>query len=310
MILEEAIRFESGGNALVGVLSIPDVRDGSGEGVLLLSPGLKHRVGPHRLHNKLARLFAERGLPVFRFDFHGTGDSEGELPAQDVPELHEMIQTGYFKGDCLAALEIFCERAGIDSVIACGLCGGAISGVFLAAADARVSAIVGFQLPVKLIDQGEDFADQISGEFSDFILSLYIRKLFKASAWKNFFGGKSEYSLIWKTALRRVTRLLRIGGGGPRASVPPGFNRPFLSAYEEIAGRVEMCWIYSERERARYDFESDFEGACLIGKPRPYEKHLIAGSNHEFAPDEAQVELFEIIARWLSRRGGNMRRVG
>ena len=71
-----------------------------------------------------------------------------------------------------------------------------------------------------------------------------------------------------------------------------------------------MCWIYSEQERARYDFESDFEGACLIGKPRPFEKHVIAGSNHEFAPDEAQAELFEIIDGWLLRRHGRERRAG
>jgi alpha/beta superfamily hydrolase len=298
---EEALQFKSGANTLFGILSHPPDSDGSGTGVLLLSPGLKHRVGPHRLHNKLTECFIERGLPVFRFDFHGTGDSEGELPEGTVLELHELIQTGCFTDDAATAAQFFCERAGLTSVIACGLCGGAITGVYLAERDARVRGIIGFQLPVKVIDQETDYADQISGEYSDFILGLYIKKLLKPSAWKNFFAGKSEYSLIRKSAFRRLGRLLSRGERPKQASIPAGMNRPFLAAYDEIAERTRMCWIYSEQERARYDFESDFEGACLAGKPHAYEKFVIEGSNHEFAPDAAQDRLLAIIEDWLER---------
>ncbi len=298
---EEALHFNSGANRLLGILSLPEETDGSGTGVLLLSPGLKHRVGPHGLHRKLAHLFVERGLPVFRFDFHGTGDSEGELPAEGVPELHEMIQTGFFTDDALAAVQVFCERAGLTDVITCGLCGGAISGVFLATREPRGSGIIGFQLPVKMIDQEQDYADQISGEFSDFILGLYLKKLLRPAAWKNFFSGKSEYSLIWKTARRRFLQLFGRGNTNSSPQIPAGMNRPFLAAYDAIEGKVGMCWIYSEQERARYDFEGDFEGACLAGRPRPYEKTVIPDANHEFAPNDAQERLLETIADWLER---------
>ncbi len=309
---EEVITFDSGGNRLLGILSRPSAPGPPGTGVLLLSPGLKHRVGPHRLHVKLARFYSSLGLPVFRFDFHGTGDSEGELPSEDIPDLHERIQNGFFREDARAALAVFCERAGLERVIACGLCGGAITGVYLAESDSRVSGIVGFQLPVKVIDQDADYSERISSGFSDFILMLYLKKLVNPSAWKNFLSGKSEYRLIWKTATRRLGRLLGLGRGIPaKMEVPEGMNEIFLAAYERIADRVNMQWIYSEIEGARFDFENEFEQICLGGREQPYEKVVLADSNHEFAPDEAQERLLATIEDWLRRHYGNaLRRAG
>jgi pimeloyl-ACP methyl ester carboxylesterase len=308
---EEVFTFSSGGCLLPAVLTRPEAgvappAGAAGLGVLLLSPGLKHRVGPHRLHLKLAHRFARLGLPVLRFDFHGTGDAEGELPMDDVPELHERIQLGLFTQDTLDALAAFADRAGVTRVLACGLCGGAITAVYAAAADPRFSAIIGFQLPVKVMDRSAEFADQISPEFSDFILGLYLKKLFSPAAWRNFLGGRSEYKLIWKTAARRLRRRFtrekaRVAAAPP---IPPGMNRPFLDAYHAIAGRVRMQWIYSEQERARYDFEEDFEQRCLQGRERPYEKVIIPESNHEFAPDAAQAALLAHIEGWLIRQYG------
>lgn len=309
---EEAITFSSGGNRLVGILTRPAAAAPSRTGVLLLSPGLKHRVGPHRLQVKLARLFAGVGLPVFRFDFHGTGDAGGELPSVEIPDLHDRIQNGYFREDTLSALDLFCERAGLERVIACGLCGGAITAVHAAEADTRIDGIIGFQLPVKVVNRDAAFADRISGEYSDFILTLYLKKLFRPSAWRNFLRGSSEYSLIWKTLTRRISRLLGLGRkAADTMRIPDGMNRTFLGAYEKIAGRVNMQWIYSEQERARYDFEGDFEQVCLRGRERPYEKVVIVDSNHEFAPDLAQERLFAVIADWLDRRyGAALRKAG
>lgn len=297
---EEIVTFESEGHRLPGILSLPETPAPGAPGLILFSPGLKHRVGPHRLHVKLARLATSLGMPVFRFDFHGTGDSGGELFDVSVPVLHEAIQNGHFAADAAAAVEAFCAAAGIDRVVGCGLCGGAITALYAAEKDPRVDGIVGFQLPVKVLDQEADFADQISEGYSDFILTLYLKKIFNPKAWKNFLTGKSEYSLIWKTATRRLGRLFG-GGGKGEGEIPEGMNRNFLRAYDAAEGRVKMQWIYSEEERARYDFEGEFEKICLAGRERLYDKVVIPDSNHEFAPDDAQRALFTEIANWLDK---------
>lgn len=297
---EEILCFESEGARLPGILSRPEAPRPGAPGVLLFSPGLKHRVGPHRLHVKLARLFTDLGLPVYRFDFHGTGDAEGELFDDSVPVLHEAVQNGLFARNAADAVAAFCAAAGVDSVIGCGLCGGAITAAYAAELDPRVGGVIGFQLPVKVLDQETDFADQISADYSDFILTLYLKKLFNPQAWRNFLGGKSEYSLIRKTVARRIGRLFGRGGGAAsEPSVPAGMNRNWLRAYDAIAARTRMLWIYSEQERARYDFEGDFEQHCLAGRERPYRKVVVPESNHEFAPDEAQRALMTHIADWL-----------
>jgi pimeloyl-ACP methyl ester carboxylesterase len=315
---EEIVLFTSGGHRLPGILSRPARPLAGAPGVLLLSPGLKHRVGPHRLHIKLARFFTERGLAVFRFDFHGTGDAEGELFSDEVPVLHEAVQNGHFAENTLDALGAFCARAGLDRVIACGLCGGAITGLYAAERDPRVVGLIGFQLPVKVLDRQADYADQLSGGYSDFILTLYLKKLVSPAAWRKFLGGKSEYRLIWKTATRRLGRWAGrlVGrstpGVAPAAAgkVPAGMNRHFLRAYTAVAARLAMLWIYSEQEGARYDFEGDFEQVCLAGRERPYTKVVIPESNHEFAPDEAQQRLLAAIDAWLARSFGTREGTG
>ncbi|MBM4117230.1 hypothetical protein FJ251_05710 [bacterium] len=299
---EEILVFTSGGHRLPGILSRPAQPRAGAPGVLLCSPGLKHRVGPHRLHLKLARFFTERGLFVYRFDFHGTGDAEGTLFSDEVPVLHEAVQNGHFAENATDAVAAFCAASGVREVIACGLCGGAITGLYAAERDPRVTGLIGFQLPVKVLDQEADFADQISGEYSDFILTLYLKKLVNPAAWRNFFSGKSEYRLIWKTATRRLGRLTGRRAPAPAAKreIPAGMNRNFLRAYDAVERRLAMLWIYSEQERARYDFEGDFEQVCLAGRTKPYTKVVIPESNHEFAPDAAQQRLLEVIDAWLT----------
>ncbi len=300
---EEVLPFESDGNRLPGILSRPERPLPGGPGVVIMSPGLKHRVGPHRMTIKLARLFVELGLPVLRFDFHGTGDAEGELDDRSVPILHEAIQNGLFATDAREAVATLCEATGLDRVIVCGLCGGAITGLYAAELDSRVDGLIGFQLPVKVLDLEADYADQISSGYSDFILTLYLKKIFRPEAWKNFLSGKSEYTLIWKTATRRLARLLGLGKDAG-AGIPEGMNLNFLRAYDAIAGRVKMQWIYSEEELTRHDFEGDFEEICLDGRDRPYDKVVLPDANHEFAPDLAQAALFAEIAAWLKRNYG------
>jgi hypothetical protein len=95
-----------------------------------------------------------------------------------------------------------------------------------------------------------------------------------------------------------------------KREIPAGMNRNFLRAYDAVEQRLAMLWIYSEQERARYDFEGDFEQVCLAGRERPYAKVVIPESNHEFAPDAAQRALFAAIDAWLAATFGTREGTG
>jgi exosortase A-associated hydrolase 1 len=91
-MLEKAHVFNSRGKQLVAIEHIPELnadltpeiekRDNSKKkGVIIVVGGPQTRVGSHRLFVFLARKLVKQGIHVFRFDYTGAGDSEGEVTA-------------------------------------------------------------------------------------------------------------------------------------------------------------------------------------------------------------------------------------
>jgi hypothetical protein len=123
---------------LIGVLN-----DASGAatkasklGLVLLNAGLVHRVGPHRINVKIARLAASHGVPSLRFDLSGRGDSgPGELDkdfhAQAVSDLRQ-------------AMSEIDSRLGPREYMVFGICSGADDGYDAALEDSRISSLVMF----------------------------------------------------------------------------------------------------------------------------------------------------------------------
>jgi len=72
---QRALRFASGGNALIGIVDVPERP--LARGLLVLADSRQYRTGSHRQFTLLARLLAGRGVAVLRFDRSGAGDSEG-----------------------------------------------------------------------------------------------------------------------------------------------------------------------------------------------------------------------------------------
>ena len=92
------------GERLVGIVHAP--ADGGGDtAVVLLSPGVKTRVAPHRLYNKLAEALVAQGYWVFRFDFYGLGDSEGEVAEAYLADLYGSVALGRYVDDTRDALD-------------------------------------------------------------------------------------------------------------------------------------------------------------------------------------------------------------
>src|SRR5437867_887582 len=117
---ERVVQFGDG-NSLVGVLSEPaaGMKPGSRPAVILLNAGTLHRVGPHRVYVRIARVLASEGFPVLRFDLSGLGDS---APRRDnVPYRESTLRETRDAMDCLAGQGVgrqfllmgFCEGADI-----------------------------------------------------------------------------------------------------------------------------------------------------------------------------------------------------
>jgi dienelactone hydrolase len=103
-------------------------------GVLLFNAGVVHRVGPHRIHVKLARALAARGVPSIRFDTHGLGDSASA--AGDLAYEDQIV------ADLRMAIDALQEARGVQRIAILGFCSGVMPSVHAALADARVVQIV------------------------------------------------------------------------------------------------------------------------------------------------------------------------
>lgn len=81
MIIQEerlSVLLENQGQKIFGVLHRP-VTPGKCPAVLICHGLAGHKTGHYRIYVSLAKRLSEMGIAVFRFDFRGSGDSEGEF---------------------------------------------------------------------------------------------------------------------------------------------------------------------------------------------------------------------------------------
>ena len=130
---EVAFLFASGKEKLVGVLHTSDKP--ARVGLIIVVGGAQYRVGSHRQFVLLARDLATHGIAVMRFDYKGTGDSEGELGR---PEPCEHLDA-----DIRAAVDVLLDRLpDLEKIVLWGLCDGASAILLYAHHDPRVKGAV------------------------------------------------------------------------------------------------------------------------------------------------------------------------
>ena len=124
---------------LIGTLTEPagtsgEVAGAAPCGVIFLNSGVIHRIGPHRVHVKLARAVAEDGLPSLRLDLTGLGDS-GRTRATDG-------MLAQVSRDIRSAIDLLQAQTGVQRVVLAGICSGAEYGYQYAPDDDRVAGLV------------------------------------------------------------------------------------------------------------------------------------------------------------------------
>ncbi len=125
--LRRLLNFTSEGETLVSTL---DEAAGT-TGLLIVSGGNEVRVGAHRGMALLAARLAASGMPVFRFDRRGVGDSSGEnggylssapdmaaaaaMFRREAPHIERLV--GFGNCDAATALALFGRKAGVERLV-------------------------------------------------------------------------------------------------------------------------------------------------------------------------------------------------
>jgi len=300
----------SEGAMLHGMLHEPDARIARGVCVLLLSPGIKGRVGPHRLYLNMSDRLVGMGFHVLRFDFTGLGDSEGSIDEGLLADVYNSIQSGRYVGDSVAAMDWMTRECGVDRFVGSGLCGGSITALLAGAGDHRMRSMLALSIPT-VLDGGEAnwgrFATdrQLAG-----IRRGYISRLVKPDAWRRLLTGKTNYRTLGRSlraALPGTPKESPAAVASVESAAAPAddTNPEFAPAFLRfLRSKRPMLLVFSGGDRLQWDFEEKFVArnrSQLQRLASYYEVRTIANANHILSDPAWVRELLELAAGWLDR---------
>jgi pimeloyl-ACP methyl ester carboxylesterase len=278
------------GKSLVGIVTEPATAAAATArpAVILLNAGVLHRVGPNRLHVRLARRLAEAGFLVMRFDYSGTGDSrprDGSLP---------FVRSAL--AETRQCMDLLSATRGVDRFLLAGLCSGADNALFAAGQDPRV---VGAALLEPYTVPGPGF-----------LLYQYRRKLLNPLAWLRLLGGRSE---ILGMLLARRKKAPAPAPAAPVVEAPQErrvdsmvpSREEFVKQVETLLARdVRLCLVYSSEGPAYFNYlqllRKALRRALKKGQAR---LHVRRHTDHAFTPLAAQDFLMDAVSDWAAGFG-------
>jgi pimeloyl-ACP methyl ester carboxylesterase len=300
---EEALLFGKT-KSLVGIMTYPSETAGTDNlpAVVILNAGIMHRVGPNRLHVKIARTLAAMGLVVLRFDFSGVGDSkvrEDALPFERsaLAETQEAM-------DCIH------EARGTEKFVLMGMCSGATISFKTACSDPRVVGAVLINARMHLDGMNDELGSYVRNRtLARHYWRIALFSSFRAKNWLKAITGKVE---SWKIMSKMLTGF-QIGSFFSRKEKVSSELNNVLAVLNSLSkGGVRLLHICSEG-----DFGMDYLHVILGDKLKEWRAdaklsmEVIQGANHTFTLLWSQECLLETITNWaqVMVRDGQYRRL-
>lgn len=293
------------GLRLFGILHTPSNGSPPDLAVLLLSPGVKMRVGPQGLYRQMTDAFLQVGLSVFRFDFHGLGDSEGALPEEQLRDVYNRIESGRYVEDAVDAMNWLERTHGFRRFVVAGLCGGAVTGLLTGERDSRVEGLLGIGMtPVLSAPPTEASRHMTAGQLQA-QQGRYLKRLASPQAWLRLLTLRADLHLIQRLAALWVRRILGLRSTTP-AAAPPGNDNanPLVpnAFFAMLSKRRPLLLVYGGTDRLQWELEEKLLTRYrdrLAALPRTYDIHVIASANHVLTLREWQREMLEVSTTWL-----------
>jgi len=293
------------GLRLFAILHTPPGRRPGDFAVILLSPGVKMRVGPQRLYLPLTKTLLALGLSVLRVDFHGLGDSDGVLPEEQLRDVYNHIEVGRFVDDTIDAMNWMQQTHGCRRFLLSGLCGGAITGLLAGQRDPRVAGLIGLGITPVLASKAADASRYMTVGQLEAFQKMYLRRLLKPDAWLRLLTFRTDNRLIGRMVMHWTRTLLGSKPEPPAAPPPEGDNANPLFApafFRMLSTRRPMLLVFGGGDRLHWEYEEKFVSRHrerLASMPPLVEVHVVDQANHVLSLREWQDEMLDVSTRWL-----------
>ncbi|MFN2329961.1 MAG: alpha/beta fold hydrolase [Chromatocurvus sp.] len=306
----EPIVFENrAGLKLFGILHTPLQARAGAPAILLLSPGIKMRVGPNLLYRSITDRLVGMGYSVFRFDFFGLGDSEGELSETRLADVYNHIEVGRYVEDTLDAMDFMQREYGIGKFILGGLCGGAVSGLLTAGRDPRAVGLLGLGLTVVLASAAADPLKYMPQGQAKLSRQAYFMRALRPSSWLRLLTLQSDFKLLWASFSTPFKKLRPARGAQPEAGerqVQMDNRNPLIpkAVFPVLDRGGKILLIFSGADRLLDEFQEKFAAgykAALARHADGFQVRVVKDANHIFSQRAWRDEMLDDTERWLNR---------
>ena len=222
---EQPVFFPAGDNMLFGIHNHP-TSAARGVGVILIAGGDAVNAAFERNHNgvHMARRLAADGYDVFRFTYHGVGDSTGTVESL---HLHRP-----FTDDVVGAAA-YLRGQDIRRFVLIGSCFGSRTALSSAPLIPETVGLVLSTPPSAAYDRMEAQSEFLARKLS---LADYVRKAFRWEKVKDLFdrGKRQTYLNLARGKFRQLLRRARARAGGEKGGGEFDWVSPMLIEPLEI----------------------------------------------------------------------------
>lgn len=292
---EHPVMFPNEGHGLFGVFTNPVEPNPRGLGVVLLTGGSYiASQNRNRLSVRLARLLAGRGFPVFRFDYHGVGESEGAIEGYPLGRP--------FVDDLQAALG-WLQVAGVRKFILVGSCFGARTIAATAGRAAGVAGLVMISTPMADSEMGDARPVHYARRLSTWQL---IRKATRPRTILNLIAPRTRENRLRGRQLAARTIAMKLRAVIDRVqgnSAESWLSEPLVRQLSTIIRqRIPTLLLFGEEETFYRDFSEARSGPLkpvLESGEGKIEVQTVPGVLHGFTSLRVQDEVIERTMTWI-----------
>jgi uncharacterized protein len=282
---ERAVSFSCRGEHLLGILH-PAAATHRRPGILIIVGGPQYRAGSHRHFVELARGWASRGYPVFRFDCRGMGDSTGVFPGFE--------RTAE---DVRAAIDTFlAEVPDLAGVVLYGLCDAAAAALIYCVNDSRLAGLI----------LANPWVRTAHGEARSYVQHYYGQRLLQPDFWRKLLTGKLNVVAAMFDFVRKLWSM-QSGGPAEQSGGPQSFIDRMLLGLER--SRLPALLLLSGQDLTAQEFRSLCSSSSRW-QAAVSQSHVATeafNTDHTFSSAAAKAQVMRASLCWLSQLAGTVR---
>jgi hypothetical protein len=255
-------------------------------GFVLTNAGYVPRDGHGGLSTVMCDALAQAGFHAFRFDMPGLGDAPGFLPNHAL-ELFDHVTSGGYAKTVLGIAKELKARYGIRAIVPGGMCGAAVTAIWVA--DRDPDAVAGLVLlEPELFRSDEEKTTDLDW------LGNARRKLFAYWGWMRVLTMENRWARFMPLPRKTLLDVF-----GSRDRLPTVTNFELAAAWRRVVARKTPILVLTASGKLREVFLDRVNRVALANLPTDHVRHeRLAETNHIFTTGRASARVRDHVLRW------------